>query len=305
MNTNLRQANTKITAVGLLTEKKMEIKADTTGVKHIEGTVTVKTSDKNFVTFTVYNKEKKKDGGENKAYAGLVTVMNEFKSVAEVGEDEADYIRVNGQLNPYRGQNGNEIIGYRASFLNRIKQVDNITTEATFETEMFIQSILPEVDKEGEETGRMKVTGWLPTYAGIEPIELIAPEDLADALADTYEPGQTVEFYGDVINNRIVETIEKPVAFGKPKKETRSTYVNELILTGGSDPYDDEESEDENENNGKRIPYKVETIRAAIQERENEIAAEKAGANKKTGTGMKGGSKPSGAKHGRVLNLDI
>ena len=54
METNLRQAKTKATAVGLLTDKKLEIKTDPkTGEKHIEGSVTVKTSDKNFVTFNV------------------------------------------------------------------------------------------------------------------------------------------------------------------------------------------------------------------------------------------------------------
>ena len=183
--TNLRQANTKATAVGLLTDKKLEIKTDPKdGEKHIEGTVTVKTSDKNFVTFSVYSKEKKKNGEENKAYAGLVTVMNEFQSVADVG-DNADYIRVNGQLNPYRGQNGNEVIGYRGSFFNRIRNVETIEPEACFETEMFIQSIVPEMgkDTDGEmtETGRLKITGWVPTYNGIEPVDLIVPEDLADA----------------------------------------------------------------------------------------------------------------------------
>ena len=101
-----------------MTDKKLEIKTDPkTGEKHIEGTVTVKTSDKNFVTFTVYSKEKKNDKTDNKTYAGLVTVMNEFQSVVDAG-DNADYIRVNGQLNPFRGQNG-EIIGYREIEIGR------------------------------------------------------------------------------------------------------------------------------------------------------------------------------------------
>ena len=205
--TNLRQAKTKATAVGLLTDKKMEIKTDPkTGEKHIEGTVTVKTSDKNFITFTVYSKEKKNDKTDNKTYAGLVTVMNEFQSVVDAG-DNADYIRVNGQLNPYRGQNGHEIIGYRGSFFNRIRNIENLETDASFEVEMFIQSIVPEMGKDADgemsETGRLKITGWVPTYNGIEPVDLIVPEDLSDACENTYEPGQTVEFYGEIINNSI------------------------------------------------------------------------------------------------------
>lgn len=295
-DTHLRQANTRATAVGLLTDKKLEIKTKD-GEKHIEGTVTVKTSDKNFVTFSVYCKEKKNNGDPNGAYAGLVTVMDEFNAVADVGEDAADYIRVNGQLNPYRGQNGNEIVSYRGSFFNRIRNVENLEMEAGFETEMFIQSIVPEMgkDRDGEmsETGRLKVTGWVPTYNGIEPVDLIVPEDLADALENTYEPGQTVEFYGDIVNNRIVETIEKPVAFGKPKKETRSTYINELVVTGGSEPYEDEE--------GDHVPYDKDAIKGAIQERNNKIEEEK----NKPKTGSTGNTRPSGRAHGRTLKLDI
>lgn len=303
METNLRQAKTKATAVGLLTDKKLEIKTDPkTGEKHIEGSVTVKTSDKNFVTFNVYSKEKKTDKTENKTYAGLVTVMNEFQSVAEAGDDAADVIRASGQLNPYRGQNGNEVVGYRGSFFNRIRNKADVEPDATFETEMFIQSIVPEMGKDADgdvtETGRLKISGWVPTYNGIEPIDLIVPEELADACEDTYAPGQTAEFYGDIINNSIEETIEKPVAFGKPKKEVRRTYINELLVTGGSEPYEGDEETDKD-----HVPYDKATIQAAIKEREREIEEAK---NKPKTTGTSASNaRPSGAKHGRTLKLDM
>ena len=282
----------------------MEIKTDPkTGEKHIEGTVTVKTSDKNFITFTVYSKEKKNDKTDNKTYAGLVTVMNEFQSVAEVGDENADYIRVNGQLNPYRGQNGNEIVGYRGSFFNRIRNIENLETDASFEVEMFIQSIVPEMGKDADgemsETGRLKITGWVPTYNGIEPVDLIVPEDLADACENTYEPGQTVEFYGDIINNSIEEIIEKPVAFGKPKKEVRRTYINELIVTGGSEPYDGDEETDKD-----HVPYDRGAIEGAIAERNTAI--EEAKNKAKSGSSGAGrGATPSGRAHGRTLKLDM
>jgi len=302
--TNLRQANTKATAVGLLTDKKMEIKTDPkTGEKHIEGTVTVKTSDKNFITFTVYSKEKKNDKTDNKTYAGLLTVMNEFQSVAEVGDENADYIRVNGQLNPYR-KNGSEFIGYRGSFFNRIRNIENLETDASFEVEMFIQSIVPEMGKDADgemsETGRLKITGWVPTYNGIEPVDLIVPEDLADACENTYEPGQTVEFYGDIINNSIEEIIEKPVAFGKPKKEVRRTYINELVVTGGSEPYDGDEETDKD-----HVPYDRGAIEGAIAERNTAIEEAKNKAKSGNTGGIGRGTVPSGKAHGRTLKLDM
>lgn len=298
--TNLRQAKTKATAVGLLTDKKLEIKTDPkTDEKRIEGSITVKTSDKNFVTFNVRYKAKKEDGSDNSFYTGLVTVMNEFQSVAEVGDDAADVIRASGQLNPYRGKNGNEIIGYRGSFFNRIRNRDDFEPDASFEVEMFIQSIVPEMGKDADgemtETGRLKITGWVPTYSGIEPVDLIVPEDLADACENTYEPGQTVEFYGDIINNSIEEIIEKPVAFGKPKKEVRRTYVNELIVTGGSDAYEDEE--------GDHVPYDADAIKGAIADRNAAIEEAKNKAKSGSTGNMSRGATPSGRAHGRSLNL--
>lgn len=302
-DTHLRQAKTKATAVGLLTDKKLEIKTDPkTGEKRIEGSITVKTSDKNFVTFNVRYKAKKDDGTDNSFYTGLVTVMNEFQSVAEVGDDAADVIRASGQLNPYRGKNGNEIIGYRGSYFNRIRNRENIEPEAYFETEMFIQSIVPEMGKDADgemtETGRLKITGWVPTYNGIEPVDLIVPEDLADACENTYEPGQTVEFYGDIINNSIEEIIEKPVAFGKPKKEVHRTYINELIVTGGSDAYEDEE--------GDHVPYDADAIKGAIADRNAAIEEAKNKAkNGSANTGVGRKAMPSGKAHGRTLAIDM
>ena len=227
--------------------------------------------------------------------------MNEFKSVADVGDDDADYIRVNGQLNPYRGQNGNEVIGYRGSFFNRIRNVENLVPDASFEVEMFIQSMVPEMGKDADgemsETGRLKISGWVPTYNGIEPVDLIVPEDLADACDNTYEPGQTVEFYGDIVNNSIEEIIEKPVAFGKPKKEVRRSFVNELIVTGGSSPYEGDEETDKD-----HVPYDRDAINAAITERN--IAIEEAKNKAKSGSNSVGrGTTPSGKAHGRSLNL--
>ena len=226
------------------------------------------------------------------------TIISSQSLTVDAG-DNADYIRVNGQLNPFRGQNG-EIMGYRGSFFNRIRNVENIEPEATFEVEMFIQSIVPEMGKDADgemsETGRLKITGWVPTYNGIEPVDLIVPEDLASACEDTYEPGQTVEFYGDIINNSVEETIEKPVAFGKPKKEVRRTYINELIVTGGSEPYEDEE--------GDRVPYDKDAINGAIAERNTEIEEIKNKAkNGSNGAGK--GATPSGKAHGRTLKLDM
>ena len=296
METNLRQADAKVSVCGIVSDKKLEMKTEN-GVRTIEGTITIKTSDTNFVQMRVRCADKKKDGTENKTFAGVMTVMNEYKAIADVGEDEADRIRSSGQINLFRSnQNGNEIVSYTSNFYNRIKANQDAEPKAEFEVEMYIKSLIPEVNKDGEETGRYKIVGWIPTYNGIEPLELIVPEELADIVGGTYEPKQTARFYGDIVQNVTYETIERPMAFGV-KKETKANFINELVVTGGSPAYDAETKEEVVEG-GNQIPYDPNIIQAAIEERERLI---KEGQNKpKTNTNN---TKPSGAIRGRQIGF--
>ena len=107
METNLRQADAKVSVCGVVSDKKLEMKTEN-GVRTIEGTITIKTSDTNFVQMRIRCADKKKDGTENKTFAGVMTVMNEYKAIADVGEDEADRVRTSGKINLFRSQNGNE-----------------------------------------------------------------------------------------------------------------------------------------------------------------------------------------------------
>lgn len=291
--TNLRQAVAKINAEGIVSEKDLkEVVED--GKTKIKGSLTVKTSDVNFIKYNVNIAAKKTNSGaDNKAYPGIQTVMETYKSIAEVGEDEADRVRVSGDINPFRSnQSKEEIIGYKSNFFNRISK-EECEPKAEFNMELFIESIIPEMNSEGE-TGRILVKGWLPTYNGIEPVVLVADnnseEQIASAIESTFEPGQTVQFYGEAVNNRVTKTIDIPVAIGKPKKQTRTTYVNELLITGATKPYDEV---------SQNPPYDPETIKAAIRVREERIAEADAQArtNRSTGT-----QRPSGASKGRTMS---
>ena len=291
METNLRQANEKVFIEGLVAEKDLSVKTEE-GKTKITGSLTVKTSDVNFVKFNVNVNEKTNAGAENKCYAGLVTVMNEYKTIAEHGEEEADKVRVNGDLNLYTStQSGANIVGFKSNFYNRLRAGDEFEPKAEFSVETFISSILPEMDKEGDETGRILVKGWVPTYNGIEPITLVAAEDIGAAVESTFEPGQTVEFMGDIINSRIETVTEIPMAIGKPKRKVTTTYKNELIITGASTAYEEGETAEK--------PYEAEVIKAAIQERTNKLEEAKA----KAQSGQTVTARPSGAAKGRTLGF--
>ena len=293
--TNLRQADAKVAVAGIVSDKKLEMKTEN-GVRTIEGTITIKTSDTNFVQMRVRCADKKKDGTENKAFAGVMTVMNEYKSIADDGTDEADRVRTSGQINLFRSNNnGNEIVSYTSNFFNRIKPNQDYEPKAEFEVEMYIKTLVPEMNKDGEETGRYKIVGWIPTFNGIEPLELFVPEELADVVSNTYEPKQTARFYGEIVQNVTYETIERPMAFGV-KKETKANFINELVVTGGSPAYN-AETEEEVVKGGNQIPYNPDTIQAAIEERDRRIKEEQ----NKPKTNTANNTKPSGASRGRSL----
>ena len=292
-STNLRQANAKATVMGILSEKNLEVQTED-GVQVISGSLTFKTSDVNFVKFSVKVKEITKEKKPNSNFRGIQTVMNEYHSIAEVGEEEATKVKVNGDINLYRSsQTGKEVVSYKSNFFNRLKEGEEYTPKAEFAVETFIYSIVPEVDSEGSETGRIIVNGWTPTYNGIEPVALVADQEVGSAIESTFTVDQTVEFYGDIINNRVETITEIPVAIGKPRVERKTTYKNDLLITGASEAYEEGVTPEK--------PYEAEVIKKAIQVRDEKIEEDKAKAQNKSQ--QKPAQKPSGAAHGRSLGF--
>ena len=288
--TNLRQANAKVEVAGIVSSKDLKIEQNN-GQNIIKGSVNVEVDETNVVRFSVYAAEKTKAGADNPAYKGLLTVMDEFKTIADNGREEADKVYVNGDLNLFTGQNGKESVGQRASFFNRAKKLEGFEPQATFDVELFIKTIVPEVDKEGEETGRVLVKGWVPTFNGIEPITLIAGEDLADGVQNTFEVGQTARFFGDIINNRVEIKTEIPMALGKPKIETKVEYKNELLITGASDAYEEGVTPEK--------PYDKGAIELAINERQARLEAKEREAK---ASSTPSNARPTASGTGRQLN---
>lgn len=274
--TDLREATRDTHTLGILSEKKLEIEKDEKGeAKLIKGTLTLQTSPENFTTYNVYTNRLTKAGTENKAFKGLVTVMEEYKSIAEVGKEEATIVNVRGKVDPnsYTGEQGVvERMRFSSNYFNRynVKEGEEVEYESTFTTEVYIKAIRPEVctqgEAAGEETGRVIVDGYLALYGGgIEPIQLIAPveDGVADAVLDMFEPGQTVLFEGTIENTRVVTVREIPMAIGKPKIDRKVEYKNEMIITGASDPYSEETA------------YTQEIISMALAAREERLSKPK------------------------------
>lgn len=281
----LRQAEGKTETVGILSDKDLSITTEN-GKTVIKGNVTVKVSDTNFIQYGIYINEITKDGKENKCFSPMKKVMEEYKSIADVGEDEADKIRITGNFNLFTSKNGDAKVGYKTNFVH--KDISkNFTPHSEFnELEVYVTKVYDEMDSEQNETGRVIVKGYVPTYNSIEEISLVAEKDIAEAVKETYKKGDTVAFNGRIENNRITVTREIPVAIGKPKIETKTTYKNDIIIEGASEAYADSENEAT-----QKKAFNDEAIAIAIEKKNAEV--------KEPSTS----DKPSGNKKGRTLGF--
>lgn len=273
--TNLRQAETRLTVEGILAENNLE-EVTTDGKTAIRGNLVIQTTPENQVTVNVYINKITNAGTENKAYKGIETVMSTYKSIAEVGSEEATRIRItNGQVEPntYYDSQGMEHtnVRYKSNFFSSLKAGEELEPKSNFEIEMYVNSIIPEVTPDGDETGRIFVNGIVPLYSGCEIIKLIASDEITDdinwaeAIRDGYEVGQTGKFYGRIINEK-KEVIKRiPMLGGSFREEKSYIYNSGLLITGATNPY-----EEENPNT-----YSIEAIKAGMAERELALAEKK------------------------------
>lgn len=273
MDTNLRQSENKAVVEGILSEMNLErkvgdAKSGHPGVEYIRGDLTIKTSDINFTKVGAFSWALAKDeNGDfkkpNTVFKGLETIMAEYKSIADVGEAEATRVAVTrGDFNFFTTQDGREAVSVKSNFFNRAN--DKFEPKSEFVFELYISALVPETDKEGEETGRLLVKGWTVGYDGVKPVTLVAPKEIASAVENMFEVGMTTRFFGNMINSRVEIKKEIPMAIGPTRIETSVTFKNEFVITGAEEPYE--------EGVTKYAPYDKGAMDLAIQERKNRIA---------------------------------
>lgn len=210
-------------------------------------------------------------GTKNPAYQNIERIKNEMVSIAAAGSTQgADAVRItNGKIvmNEFVNRMG-EITSYpriNASFVNKIRQ-DEMKPEATFSINFVVGKKTPEVDKEGVETGRYKITGVVPQYGGqVDVIEFItANPKVIEAINQYWSENDTVSAIGRLNFSSRTETVLKEVDFGEPQKTVRTFSVSELVITGGSAaPLEEGQA------------YNIEEIKDALAERKNRLEKKK------------------------------
>lgn len=282
----LREAENVVRIEGILSETDLKYGSfdkNNTKVNFISGIIKIQVNQEingEAVTLEVpvhmFASEYTNKGAKNPAYQSIERIKNEYVSIAAAGGTaNADCVRItNGKItmNEYYGRDGRLVSFPRitASFVNKIK-ADELSPSATFTTNFVVAKKMNEVDNEGIETGRYKVTGIVPQYGGkVDVIEFItANKNVINAIEQYWNVNDTVSAQGRLNFSSKTENVVKEVDFGEPQVTTRTISVSELVITGGSStPLDGD------------FAYDMGEIQTALAERKAHLEETK---NKNTG----------------------
>ena len=264
-NTTLKALKNTVDVIGRVKEVNLELGTTRDGKENIKGNVVVLVEENvngearsHDIRVRVYSNKFKRDGNINGLYTGYETVMNEYKSIADVGDKkEADLVHVQGllELNEYISQDGTKRSSNQVSgkFFNRITTDDvkrGRGPKAVATVEAVVEGIKDELDQDGLPSGNKKLSAFNVDFFGelrenskpVIPFEAIVPENLADAFDDLYDTGDTGKF-SLKINNYAEEATEEDVqevsGFGSTEglSEVKRNFVNNLEVIGGTEAY--------------------------------------------------------------------
>lgn len=274
----MKEAENVVEIKGKLSEVNLK-EAEKDGRRYISGNIIIKVNQEisgKMVSMdlpvTMIAGQYTRAGTDNPAYQSALKVMNEMKSIAACkSADEADSVVITrGTIgeNAFLSQQKTLVLDTRikASFVNKL--VGEYTPTATFTNVIVIASMNEELDKEGQQTGRLLITGVVPQYGDkVDIVNYIVESVPAIKHITTYwNKGDTVRVFGKInYSTRTIET-EEAVGFGEPIKRSRTESIRELIVTSGSEEAFPEES-----------AYKKEEVSAALVDRKARLTAIESG----------------------------
>lgn len=268
------QSTNKVTIMGTLNELNIEEKVSNDGKEYVQGTASIKVDQEiggkpveNIIPVRMFSMRLKKDGGKNAVYDGIVKMKEDFISAAaaETPAQASKVIITGGQLqeNMWLDKTTNQLrtaFQISSNFMRKAKEEDK--EEATFELSGVVGDIKYEMDKDGNETGRLIIKFIVVGYLGkTDVIQLIAENPTAiNHIRNNWEKGDTVTLTGVVNMTYTVKTWLEEQGFGEPIKRQRTESKRELIITGGSPTGLDEE-----------LSYDMDAIKLALDERQARI----------------------------------
>lgn len=259
-NNEMKLGKNKVEFLGVVKEQNLEKveKKDKDGNKYnaIQGKLTVKCGEFREVPIQVFTKELTSKGEVSKKYLTLCDFINKTLPTMASAKDEEkptvvslwgnDDFTPNFSENIYKNKQ-DEIVNklqFNLGFGN-VTVKDDYNEEdfkAEFEVEVYVNTVKEEIDKEGQPTGRYLIDTYLPLYGGtVAPVQFVAGKilddngeefDMGEAVYDNIREGDTILLQGDInFEKKIIQTKVAGKGFGRAKIDSKTEYINELVIT--------------------------------------------------------------------------
>lgn len=187
-----------------------------------------------------FAKEKTNAGNDNPSFISIKTILDSGNSIAAVGEEQADAIRVTGSrltMQEYYTPDGRFVTfpSIQGSFINYVRPAD-LTSKAVFECEVVIEHMTLQTDDEGIEVEPKTfllngIHVGYGEYANILPFMTRRP-DIMTGIENAYVIGDAITLSGKINFTSTVEEYYQEVEIGDPIKKSRTVRLSELLISG-------------------------------------------------------------------------
>ncbi len=256
-----QEVKNSVQVEGYLKENNLKLTKDDNGNEVIQGNIIVTVDEEglNSVRIQVYaNRYKKADEGkqvESKTFPRwleilpekTMTVVSYLKDNPEAtfadAKQSVSRVYAKGSMEEYAVREDKKEISYAtikgiSAGFKKDGGKNPFKPKAEFIISLFIEKMVEEVDDDGEETGRIIITGLTPNYdESVSRITYVTgTEEVAIFIRDNYEPGQTTYLTGDIVNiKKEVVKQQGEASFGRPIEDQIETkFENERTIFGGN-----------------------------------------------------------------------
>lgn len=247
----MQQSQQKVTLVGKLLDSTFNTGKFSDGRNYERANLTIRVTqtylgreETSEIPVTMFAAEFTNSGAVNPGWKSIQELKN-CKTAQSAGLADADTVRLTGvtlKENAFVTRQGTLVDGWRvdASFASTTNMMD----AATFIMDIFIMDMQPELDRDGDPTGRLLIKGGVVQYGGkLDVITFIVEKpDHVDFIERNWNPNDTVTIKGRI---RVTSVEEKmsgaDSSWGEDIPETTTRFVRELIITKGDDEGKEEE----------------------------------------------------------------
>lgn len=240
----LRRLKNNVVVIGTIKSKNLEVRKSEAGANYITGKLVVQSNINNLINEHVIEVFVM---ASSKLYSGVVTVMNEYKTIEADGMANADRIKVGGilKLNEFKNNQG-ILVQYnqvRGMMFNRLDKTSDVQDMADASIETVVEGF-EAVVKDGLATGEYLVKGFTVSWNNevVEFKDVLVGQEVAQAFMNLYPQNSTGRLVFQL--RSYVEEVKQASSFGfgatvdiKETFETTKRYTRSIRVIGGDVPF--------------------------------------------------------------------